>query len=299
MASRRMFSKDKIETDRFLDLDPRTQALFFHLILNADDDGFVGSAKGLVRMTGCSTEDLDTLVDKDYLIRFESGVVLIKSWKVHNFIRKDRYHPSILPERDLICWTRKGEYMLKEDVVEAYDLETGEVLYPEGYIHYFDEDKEKEERKKRLNAYAGDGTPVAEQEEMPSEIPADDYPEESEEDYPENPEDDFSDDQDESDNDCGFTIIPEDSSCASTQATPEASSSLSALRSSLSPGSPLVAMRSPEDKSSGRSSGYPQRHSKKSLRLHCDRTPEPQYCTTGNGDSVSAVSKFSNSTARG
>ena len=325
MASRRMFSGQKIETDKFLDLDPRTQALQFHLILNADDDGFVAKPRAIVRMCGCNLEDLKALIANDYLIQFDSGVVVIKDWKVHNFIRKDRYHPSLLPERDLICWTKKGEYLLKEEVGQAYDPETGEMGYPEGYIHYFDEDEEKAKAEGRKPACPG--MLDEKQEELPHESPVDDSSTDLEEDYPDDLEDDF-DDQDEADDDCGFIIVPEDNSSSPTQATPEAPSSLSALRSSLSqdspadssslfalrsslsqdspadssslnPGSHMVANRVPEVRAIARDRGYSQRHSKKPLHHYCDRTPEPQYCTTGIGESDSAVSVFSNSTARG
>lgn len=273
MASRRMFSGQKIETDKFLDLDPRTQALQFHLILNADDDGFVAKPKAIVRMCGCNLEDLKALIANDYLIQFDSGVVVIKDWKVHNFIRKDRYHPSLLPERDLICWTKKGEYLLKEEAEQAYDPESGEMGYPEGYIHYFDENQEiekKEERKKRGEAESVEDLLPDVQEELPSEPPVDDCPAELAEDYPDDSED-----------------FP-----SPTPASPADSPS-------LDHGSPLVANWVPEVRAIDRDRGYSQSYSKKPLHHYCGRTPEPQYCTTVIGDCVSALSKFSNSTTRG
>ena len=281
MAFRRMFNGQKIETDQFLDLDPRVQALYFHLILNADDDGFVAKPKAILRMCGCNIADLEALLQEDYLIRFPSGVIVIKAWKMHNFIRKDRYHPSIQPERDLICWDNRGEYLLIEDVEDAYDPDTGEIGYPEGYIHYFDED-EKEEAKAEDPKPA---SPAASDEGPSSEAPAADEPAE--------PDDYDSDDDD-------FPDDPEDSSSLSQAgledtsslppASPAAPSSLSALRSSLSPGSHLVANRVPEVRL-GKSKSYS--YAKKSLRSHCDRRVLPHNCSSVIGESDSVLSKAS------
>lgn len=115
MASRRMFHIDKIQTDAFLYLIPSAQCLFFHCMLTADDDGFVARPLALARMVGCSREDLDTLIREGFLIEFPDGVILIKHWRVHNCIRHDRYHASILPERKLIGWDETGEYHLLQE----------------------------------------------------------------------------------------------------------------------------------------------------------------------------------------
>jgi len=115
MASRRMFHIDKIQTDALLSLAPSAQCLFFHCMLTADDDGFLARPLAVVRMAGCSREDLDTLIREGFLMLFPSGVVLVKHWRIHNCIRHDRYHASILPERDLIGWDKKGEYFLLQE----------------------------------------------------------------------------------------------------------------------------------------------------------------------------------------
>ena len=91
MARRRMFSKAIIDSDAFLDMPVTSQLLYFHLSMRADDDGFVNKPKSLMRMVGCKDDDLKLLFVKKFLIPFESGVVVIKHWKIHNYIRKDTY----------------------------------------------------------------------------------------------------------------------------------------------------------------------------------------------------------------
>lgn len=95
MAQRRMFSKKITDTDMFLDMPLSAQALYFHLNMHADDDGFVDNVKTLKRMIGSSDDDLKLLLTKQFIFAFESGVVVIKDWKIHNYIRKDTYNPTI------------------------------------------------------------------------------------------------------------------------------------------------------------------------------------------------------------
>ena len=91
MAERRMFAKTIIDSDAFLEMPATSQLLYFHLSMRADDDGFVNKPKSLMRMVGCKDDDLKLLFVKKFLIPFESGVVVIKHWKIHNYIAKDRY----------------------------------------------------------------------------------------------------------------------------------------------------------------------------------------------------------------
>ena len=91
MAERRMFAKTIIDSDAFLDMPITSQLLYFHLSMRADDDGFVNKPKSIMRMIGCKDDDLFILFGKKFLIPFESGVVVIKHWKIHNYIAKDRY----------------------------------------------------------------------------------------------------------------------------------------------------------------------------------------------------------------
>lgn len=95
MASRRMFSKTITESDDFTDMPLSTQALYFHLNMTADDDGFINNSKRIQRMIGASDDDIKLLWTKNYIIPFESGVVAVRDWRVHNYIPKDRYRPTL------------------------------------------------------------------------------------------------------------------------------------------------------------------------------------------------------------
>lgn len=98
MAERRMFAKTIIDSDAFIDMPLSTQALYFHLSMRADDDGFINNPKKIQRMVGASDDDLKLLVAKRFIIPFESGIVVIKHWKIHNFIRTDRYKETVYQE---------------------------------------------------------------------------------------------------------------------------------------------------------------------------------------------------------
>ena len=114
MAEKRMFSKRVIDTDEFLDMPATAQMLYFHLAMNADDDGFVGKPKTIMRMCRASQDDLTVLLGKQFVISFDTGVIVIRHWKIHNYIRKDMYHPTIY---------EKEKEMLSLDKSDAYSLE--------------------------------------------------------------------------------------------------------------------------------------------------------------------------------
>lgn len=95
MAERRMFAKTIIDSDAFLDMPLSAQALYFHLSMRADDDGFVNNPKKIQRMVGASDDDCKLLVIKRFILTFDSGVIVIKHWKIHNYIQKDRYKETI------------------------------------------------------------------------------------------------------------------------------------------------------------------------------------------------------------
>ena len=111
-----MMSKSIIKSDTFLDMPATTQNLYFHMLLDADDDGFINAPKSIMRMIGAKEDDMKVLVAKQFVIPFESGVVVIKDWKIHNYIQNDRYKPSALPERDLINIQKDKSYTLKVDI---------------------------------------------------------------------------------------------------------------------------------------------------------------------------------------
>ena len=112
-----MFSQKVTETDKFLDMGMTAQSLYFHLGMNADDDGFVGNPKSIKRMIGASEDDLKALVEKDYLIVFEDGVVVIKDWRVSNYVKPDRYTPTIYTDdRKLIGLDKNKRYQFVSDL---------------------------------------------------------------------------------------------------------------------------------------------------------------------------------------
>ena len=119
MAQRRMFSRKITETDTFLDMPMSTQCLYFHLNMSADDDGFIGNVKTIKRMIGASDDDLKVLLSKEFLIPFESGVVVIKDWRIHNYIRKDTYNETYYKhEKALIELQDNGSYTLRGRLVD-------------------------------------------------------------------------------------------------------------------------------------------------------------------------------------
>lgn len=95
MANRRMFNLQIVDSDAFLDMPISAQALYFHLGMRADDDGFLNNARMIKRMVGASDDDLRLLIAKKFLIVMEDGVIVIKHWKLNNYIPKDRYKPSV------------------------------------------------------------------------------------------------------------------------------------------------------------------------------------------------------------
>lgn len=94
MAERRMFAKTIVDSDAFIEMPQSTQLLYFHLSMRADDDGFINNPKSIMRNVGCKDDDIKILISKKFIIPFESGVVVIKHWKIHNYIQSDRYTPT-------------------------------------------------------------------------------------------------------------------------------------------------------------------------------------------------------------
>lgn len=136
MAERRMMSKKIIDTDNFLDMPQSTQCLYFHLLLRADDDGFIQSPKSIMRITGCKDDDLKLLIAKGFVISFETGVIVIRHWRVHNYVQSDRYSKSELPEAQCVELKNKvyeavkqpmnldNTYMDTKCIQNGYNLDT-------------------------------------------------------------------------------------------------------------------------------------------------------------------------------
>lgn len=95
MPQKRMFSLAVVDTDAFLDMPVSAQALYFHLGMHSDDDGFISNPKRISRAVGCNNDDIKILIQKGFIIPFESGVVVIRDWKINNTLRNDRYKPTL------------------------------------------------------------------------------------------------------------------------------------------------------------------------------------------------------------
>lgn len=187
MAERRMFAKTIIDSDAFLDMPLSSQALYFHLNMRADDDGFVNNPKRILRTIGANQNDYDLILAKRFIIEFESGVVVIKHWRMHNYIRIDRYKPTVYQdEKEQLTTKENKSYTLgipndnhrltqdrlgKDSIGNIYigdekDLDTPkEYLSIKKQIEEFTQDKElqetlnqfvlmREKIKKKLTNYA-------------------------------------------------------------------------------------------------------------------------------------------------
>lgn len=118
MREKRVFSNQIVGSDAFMGLPAAAQALYFQLCMNADDDGFIGAASKIISSVGLSRKELNLLSDKGFVILFDSGVCVIRHWRLNNAIRKDRYKPTIFDEEFSMLEIRKnGAYSLLVDQI--------------------------------------------------------------------------------------------------------------------------------------------------------------------------------------
>ena len=127
MAERRMCAKSICLSDAFLDMPATTRSLYFTLLLLGDDDGFVNNPKSIMRQTGASIDDLNLLIAKKFILTFDSGVIVIKHWRIHNYIQKDRYKETkYLDEKNQLTIDQKGAYT--QCIQDVYSLDTQDRL---------------------------------------------------------------------------------------------------------------------------------------------------------------------------
>lgn len=128
MANRRMFSKKLIDSDAFLDLPLSAQALYFHLSMRADDDGFIDNASRIQRMIGSNKDDLNILIAKSFVLVFDDpGVIVVKHWRMHNYIQKDRYHETDYKhEKRMLTVDENGayEFQKNDELQDGYKMDT-------------------------------------------------------------------------------------------------------------------------------------------------------------------------------
>lgn len=115
MAERRMFAKSIIDSDAFLDMPVTARLLYYDLAMRADDDGFVNSPRKIMRVVGASNDDMNVLLMKKFVIAFDNGVVVIKHWRIHNYIQKDRYKPTNYKElKESLELDENGSYRMMD-----------------------------------------------------------------------------------------------------------------------------------------------------------------------------------------
>lgn len=122
MAERRMFSKTIINSDLFLDLPSSAQNLYFHLSLNADDEGFVNSPKKIMKYVNSQTENIELLIENGFVNKFDSGIVVIIHWNLHNYIQKDRFKATIYQKEKQQLVLVGKKYVMKDECTQFVSI---------------------------------------------------------------------------------------------------------------------------------------------------------------------------------
>jgi len=125
MAERRMFAKTIIDSDAFLDLPSTAQLLYFQFGMRADDDGFINNPKMIMRVVRAAEDDMNVLIAKKFILPFENGVVVIKHWKINNYIQSDRYNPTKYKELlDQLTLDENKAYTKPDSIHDVYITDT-------------------------------------------------------------------------------------------------------------------------------------------------------------------------------
>lgn len=153
MAEKRMFSKQIIDSDAFLEMPLSAQALYFHLSMRADDDGFVDNPRKIQRMVSASGDDLKLLIAKRYILTFESGVIVIKHWRIHNTLRSDRYKETVYLEEKSTLTVKDNKSYTEKDKLNTICLPVGNHLATQYSI-----DKSSKDKNSNNNVQSNDST---------------------------------------------------------------------------------------------------------------------------------------------
>lgn len=153
MAERRMFAKTIVLSDAFLDMPLSTRCLYFTLGMFADDDGFVNNPKSIMRQVGASIDDINLLIAKKFILTFDSGIIVIKHWRIHNYIQKDRYKETkYLDEKSQILTDENGAYT--QCIQGVYKLDTQDRLGKDRLVEdSIEEVKERKKERKKAKGY--------------------------------------------------------------------------------------------------------------------------------------------------
>lgn len=153
MAQRRMFNKTITNSDNFLDMPDSSQNLYFHLSMNADDDGFVDNWKSIMRMSGHKEDDLKILIAKQYIIPFETGVIVIRHWRLNNYLQKDRIVPTAYQkEKEQLVVDNTNVYNLYTDCIHSIDkisIDKNSIVYNNIYVQMFEQFYEQYPKKEK------------------------------------------------------------------------------------------------------------------------------------------------------
>lgn len=144
-----MFSLKIVDSDLFLDMPLSSQCLYFHLSMRADDDGFVNNPKKIIKIIGANEDDLKILIAKGFVIVFDQGIIVITHWKINNYIRKDRYKPTMyIEQKQQLYQTENGAYISEEKVgchLVNQRLSSGQPSIGKGRLDKVSIDKGREE----------------------------------------------------------------------------------------------------------------------------------------------------------
>lgn len=164
MAERRMFAKTIVTSDAFLDMPLSARCLYFALGMLADDDGFVNNPKSIMRQVGACTDDLNHLLLNRFILSFDSGVIVIKHWRIHNYIQNDRYKETkYIEEKATLMLDEKGAYteciqgVSKLDTQDRIEDREGEVI---SIIHSAESEEDLSDHEHRRRYLGGIGKNV-------------------------------------------------------------------------------------------------------------------------------------------
>lgn len=169
MAERRMFAKTIIDSDAFLEMPPSTQALYFHLSMRADDEGFLNNPKKIMRVIGAREDDMNVLIAKKFIIAFDTGVIVVKHWRMHNYIRKDRFKSTVhIEEKSKLGLKENGAYTLSpiqpqipcNDIQDEIDVDFEIIPQPSNHVGCISDENVGQPYDKHL---ATDGQPDSDQ----------------------------------------------------------------------------------------------------------------------------------------
>ena len=149
MAQKRMFNNSVVGSDEFLEMPDSSQNLYFHLSMQADDDGFVDKWKSIMRMTGKKEDDLKILIDKSFVIPFDTGVLVIRHWRLNNYLQKDRYKETIYKdEKARLTIDKSNVYNLDTECIHSID---------KNRLDKISIDKNSKEKEQEESESCGDG----------------------------------------------------------------------------------------------------------------------------------------------